>query len=81
MEEVERTNTVIARSQQQGVGLSQRNPYAIEIDRGNQNYYICGGFRHIARNCKNRKMGINRRINQIEDNNNLNGNRGLESSN
>jgi len=30
-------------------------PYAIEVDRGNRNYYNCGGFRHLTRNCKNRR--------------------------
>jgi len=32
MEGVERTNTVIVRSNQR-VGLAQRNPYAIEVNR------------------------------------------------
>ena len=51
----------------------------MDVDRReNKNCYNCGGFEHIARNCRNRRMGMNRRIEQEEDNNNnLNGNGGL----
>jgi len=55
----------------------------MDVDkRENRNYYACGGFGHIARNCKNREVRMNRRIEQVEDkNNNLNGDRGLMSPN
>ena len=29
---------------------------AIDVDRG-RNYYNCGGFRHLARHCRNREVG------------------------
>ena len=32
----------------------------MDIDRGNKNYYNCGRFGHLVRNCKNR--GIENRI-------------------
>ena len=34
----------------------RRDPYAIEVDRG-RNCYACGGFRHMARHCRNRGQG------------------------
>ncbi len=47
-----------------------------------KNYYTCGGFGHMARNCRNREIVMNRRMKQVKDNNNnLNGNRGLMSPN
>jgi len=27
----------------------------MKVDRMNRNYYNCGGFGHMARNCRNRK--------------------------
>jgi len=43
---------------QQRVGGTQRSPYAMDVDkRENRNYYSCGGFRHLARNCRNRRTG------------------------
>ena len=79
MEEVERTNAAIATSQQRA-GFSQRNPYAIDVDkRENRNCYTCGGFGHLARNCKNR-MGMNRRM-EVDQDSNLNGEGGLGSPN
>jgi len=73
MEGVERTNAAIARLQQQGAGFSQRNPYAMDVNRKeNQNCYVCGGFGHLARNGRNREMGMNRRI-KVDQDNNLNG--------
>jgi len=53
MEEVERTNAVVVRGQ--GIGVPQRrDPYTMEIDRG-RNCYACGGFRHMACHCRNRR--------------------------
>jgi len=50
--------------------------------RENKNYYTCGGFGHLARNCRNREMRMNRRMEVDQDtNSNLNGEGGLESSN
>jgi len=81
MEGVERMNAVIATSQQRA-GFPQRNPYAMDVDRGeNRNCYACGGFGHLARNCRNRGM-MNRRMEVDQDSNsNLNGKGGLESPN
>ena len=80
MEEVERTNVVMARLQQQGAGFPQRNPYAMDVDRReNRNCYVCGGFEYLARNCRNR-MGMNRKM-EIDQDNNLNGEGGLGSPN
>ena len=67
---------------QQRTGFSQRNPYAMDVNRReNRNCYTCGGFGHLARNCRNRRM-MNRRIEVDQDiNNNLNGEGGLGSPN
>jgi len=64
----------------------------MNVDRG-RNYYSCGGFRHLARNCKNRRIvGRGKRLeyrgnrnnkqtrmieNRNGQENNLNGNRDL----
>jgi len=54
----------------------------MDVDRSqNRNCYTCGGFEHMAKNCKNRGMGINRRMEIDQDNNNLNGDRGLVGPN
>jgi len=56
MEGVERTNAVVVRGQRAGQGMGaplRRDPYAMEVDRG-RNCYACGGFGHMARNCRNR---------------------------
>ena len=54
MEGVERTNAVVVRGQGQGAGIPpRRDPFAMEVDRG-RNCYTCGGFGHMARNCRNR---------------------------
>ena len=75
--------TVMAKPQQQGVGFSQRNLYAMDVDRReNRNCYICGEFGHLAKHCRNRGMGMNRRIEVDQDSNsNLNREEGLESPN
>ena len=46
MEGIERTSVVILYLQQRE-GVVQRNPYAMEVDRG-RNCYTCGGFGHMA---------------------------------
>jgi len=65
------------------MGPLRRDLYAIDIDR-ERNCYACGEFRHMARNCRNRRMR-----NRIEESrrleygqgdnrqNNLNGERDL----
>jgi len=64
MQGVERTNVIIIRLQQ-GTGLVQHNPYAMEVDRG-RNCYACGGFRHMAHHCRNQgqreRMAEGRRV-------------------
>jgi len=53
MEGVERTNMVVVRGAEQGMGAPpRRDPYVMEVDRG-RNYYACGGFGHMARYCRN----------------------------
>ena len=68
MEGVESTNTVVVRGQGVGQGMVvslRRDPYAMEVDRG-RNCYACRGFRHMARNCRNRgqrrRVAENRRV-------------------
>ena len=57
MEEVERMDTVMIHSQQRVEGM-QRSPYTMDVDRReNRNYYSCGGFSYLARNCRNRRIG------------------------
>ena len=57
MEGVERTNAGVVRGQGQGAGTPpRRDPFAMEVDRG-RNCFACGGFGHMARNCRNRRMG------------------------
>jgi len=54
MEGVERTNVVVLRGAGQGAGVPlRRDPFAMEVDRG-RNCYACGGFGHMAHNCRNR---------------------------
>ena len=58
MEGVERTNVVVVRGSGQGTGQNagvppRRDPFAMEVDRG-RNCYACGGFGHMACNCRNR---------------------------
>ena len=53
MEGVERTNVVMLYPQQRE-DVTQRNLYAMEIDR-ERNCYTCRGFGHMARHCRNRR--------------------------
>jgi len=43
----------------------RQDPFAMEIDRC-RNCYACGGFRHMARNCRNQgqrsRVAENRRV-------------------
>jgi len=44
----------------------------MDVDRReNRNCYVCGGFGHLARNCRNRGIGMNRKIEMEQNNNNL----------
>jgi len=78
-----RTNTAMARPQQQEIGFSQRNPYAMDVDeRENRSCYTCGGFEYLAKNCRNKEIGMNRRMEVDQNtNSNLNGEGGLGSPN
>ena len=54
MEGMERMNAVVVRGQGQSAGIPpRRDPFAMEVDRG-RNCFACGGFGHMARNCRNR---------------------------
>jgi len=53
MEGMERTNAVVIRGQEQGMGAPRRDPYMMEVDRGRK-CYACRGFRHMAQHCRNR---------------------------
>jgi len=80
IEGVERTNAVVVREQEQGMGISpRRNHYAIEVDYG-RNCYAYGSFGHMARNCRNwrrgrvtegRIEGINEQLNNLKEMENL----------
>jgi len=60
MEGVERTNVVVVRGAGQGARIPpRRDPFAIEVDRG-RNCYACGGFGHMAHNCRNRGRVVRR---------------------
>ena len=55
MEGVERTNAVVLKGS--GVGQSagappRQDPFVMEVDLS-WNYYACGGFGHMACNCRN----------------------------
>jgi len=53
----------------------------MDVDRReNRNCYACEGFEHLARNCRNKGIGMNRRM-EVDQDNNLNGEGGLESPN
>jgi len=62
MEGVERTNVVVVRGQGAGQSMGappRRDPFAMEVDCG-RNCYACGGFGHMAYNCRNRGRVIRR---------------------
>ena len=70
IEGVKRTNTVMLRRTGAGGGQNVEgpprwDPFAMDIDRG-RNCYTCGGFGHMARNCRNwgmkGRVGDNRRM-------------------
>ena len=57
MEGIDRTEVVMVYPQQR-TEVIQRNLYAMDVDRReNRNCYSCGGFGHLARNCRNRRTG------------------------
>jgi len=57
MKKVERTNAVMMCPQQR-VRFAQCNLSTMDMDRRkNRNCYNCRGFRHLARNCRNRGIG------------------------
>ena len=43
---------MVVRGSRQGMGALRRDPYVMEIDRG-RNCYVCGGFGHMTRYCRN----------------------------
>jgi len=60
MEGIEKMNVVVVREQGQGAGApSRQDPFAMEVD-WRRNCYACGGFGHIARNCRNRERVMRR---------------------
>ena len=67
--------------QGQKMGQQRRDPNTMDINRrDNRNCYNCGGFGHIVRYCRNRRVEMNRRM-ETEDSNNLNEDGGLMSPN
>ena len=60
IEGIERTNAVVVRGSGVGGGQNMGPPprwdlFAMEVDRG-WNCYACGGFGHMARNCRNKSQ-------------------------
>jgi len=73
MEGVERTNAVIVYLNKWAEFAPQWNLYTMEVDRENRNYYNCGDFGHLVRNCRSRgtegRIGKDRRL-ECENGNN-----------
>ena len=63
IEGVKRTNIIMIHLNQRAVFFPQ-NLYVIDINRRNRNYYSCGGFGYLAKNCRNRenRIGEERRL-------------------
>ena len=59
MKGVKRMNIVMVCPNQRA-GFALCNPYAMNMNQKNRNFYSCGEFSHLARNCRNR--GIRNRI-------------------
>jgi len=64
MEGIERTNVVVVRGlgvdREQNIGAPPRqDPFAMEVDQS-RNCYACGGFGHMAHNCRNRGRVVRR---------------------
>ena len=62
---VKRINAIIVCSNQRARS-AQYNPYTMDVDQENKNCYICREFSHLARNCRNKKIG-----NKIRENRRL----------
>ena len=56
----------------QRVEFTQCNLYTMDVDKGNRNCYNCGGFGHMAKNCRNRgtekRIGEGRRLEYRQNN-------------
>ena len=59
MEGIERINIIMVTLQQR---IGFRNLYAMDVDWESRNCYVCGSFGHIARNYRNKGVGMNRRM-------------------
>ena len=67
MEGVKRTNAVIRGPEQEIGAPLRRDSYTMEVDKG-RNYYVCGGFGHMACHCKNREKVVEERRLEFEGN-------------
>ena len=67
MADVERTNAVMRGPEQEIGAPLRRDSYTMEVDRG-RNYYVCGGFGHMACHCKNREKVVEKRRLEFEGN-------------
>jgi len=75
MKGVEITNATMMNPNQQIEFVLRWDPYAINIDR---NYYNCGGFGYITRNCRNwRFIEQGRRMAYKKNQSNLNRDKNL----
>ena len=74
MEGVKQINAIMVCPNQQAEFVPLQDLYAMEVDRTNRNCYNCGGFRHIARQCRNRgteeRIREERRLRYRENRNN-----------